>query len=81
MNISLKSLLVPFSNKTKTIDAVQLWEVRWKSRFGAYASDTREEVECFTDVELANEFAQALKNAFSLLRHTSGARVSVIKSK
>jgi hypothetical protein len=75
-----KKLTVPLTNKTKEVEAVQLWEVRWTSRHGEYSSDTRPEMEAFTSPEAAHEFADALKNAFKLLRHTSGDTIVVRKA-
>jgi hypothetical protein len=80
VNIILKTLLMPFSNKTKSVDAVQLWEVRWTSRHGEFSGMTSTELEGFTSEELANEFAQALRNAFKLIKHSSGNRVTVSKA-
>lgn len=42
--LSFKWLTVPETNATKQVEAVQLWEVRWKSRHGEYYSDTRPEI-------------------------------------
>lgn len=77
MNILASWLTMPFSNRTKRVDVVETWEVRWMSRKGDYHADVRPEVVVFTSHEAAHEFAVSLKNAFSLLRHTAGAGVSV----
>lgn len=77
---ALKKLTVPASNGTKQIDAVQLWEVRWNSRYGPYISCTQPEAEMFPTSEEAEAFALALRNAFTLIRHTSGADVAVRKA-
>jgi len=68
MNI-FRWLTMPKSNETKDVQAAYLWEVRWRSRHGEYSSDVRDEVEGFTTLELADEFATSLGNAFKLLRH------------
>ena len=70
---------VPTSNDTKEIDVVQTWEVRWRSRHGGYSSDTRDEMEIFTDEQVAKDFVKALNNAFKLIRHTSGDTVTMKK--
>lgn len=81
-NVVLKKLTVPSSNETKQVDAVQLWEVRWRSRNGEYHSDTRPEVETFTSEKEAEAFKKALENAFALTKTTSdGARVTIRKAK
>lgn len=64
-----KLLTVPFSNETKQVEAVQLWEVRWTSRHGRYHTDTRPEIEAFPTRQTAEEFRDALLNAYKLLRH------------
>ena len=77
----LKWLRVPSSHDTRLIEAVQLWEVRWESRSGKYLSDTQKEMEAFTSKQEAEAFATSLKNAFRLIRHTSGDSVSVRRGK
>lgn len=72
-----KWLTVPKSNETKEVPSAYLYEVRWDSRYGEYSSSTKPEVEAFTTSELAEEFATSLRNAFKLIRHTSGTAVSV----
>ncbi len=74
-----KKLTVPATNETKQVDAVQMWEVRWRSRNGQYYTDTKDELECFPSEAQAKYFAAALKAAFKLIRHTSGTSVSVKK--
>lgn len=75
-----KKLTVPFTNQTKEVDAVQLWEVRWTSRHGEYSSDVRPEMEGFTSPEEAHEFSDALRNAFKLIRHTSRTTITVARA-
>lgn len=81
MNLSWKSLTVPADNTTKDIQVVQLWYVRWRSRYGDFSNDTRPEVEAFTSEEEAKAFALSLRNAFSLIKHTAGTNVTVTKEK
>jgi hypothetical protein len=80
-NIGLffKKLLVPKSNAIELVDAVQLWEVRWQSRHGAYSGDVRPEMEAFTSLDEASRFQLALENAFRLIRTTSGTKVFIEK--
>lgn len=77
----LKKLTVPENIFVKDVDAVQLWEVRWRSRHGEFSSDTRTEVEAFPTEDEANAFAAALRNAFALIRHTSNDYVSVKRAR
>ena len=73
MNIKdllFKKLPVPATNDLKEVDAVQLWEVRWQSRTGLYATDVRPQMEGFTSEQLATDFADALRAANKLLCHT-----------
>ena len=72
-----KKLKVPTSNELKRVDAVKLWIVTWYSRNGQYSSDIVKEYEAFTSEEAATEFAESLKNAYALLRHTSGTGINV----
>ena len=79
LNLFTKKLVVPETNETKIIQAVQLWTVRWQSRCGVYSTDVHKEVEAFTSSQEAQEFKLALENAFKLLRHTSGTDVTFTK--
>ena len=72
MKLTFKWLTAPFTNQTREVEAVQMWNVRWQSRNGKYSGDVQPELEA-----QAQEFATVLRNAFALLRHTSGTRVSV----
>ena len=76
-----KKLTVPENNDTKEIEAIQLWEVRWCSRNGEYHGCTKQELEAFPTNQEAIEFAEALRNAFRLIRHTSGNRVEVERAR
>jgi hypothetical protein len=69
--IWIKKLLVPFTNQTKMVDAVQLWEVRWNSRHGEYSGDIKKEAEFFPSEDDAIQFKNALVSAFKLTRNTS----------
>lgn len=75
-----KKVTVPRDNATERIDAVQLWEVRWRSRRGEYFGDTQPEMEAFPSQEKADRFAEASRSAFKLIRHTSGTTVTVTKA-
>lgn len=81
MFFTKKTITVPASNEVKEIEAVQLWEVRWRSRHGDFSGETSPQVEAFPTQELAEEFATALRNAFTLIRHTYGIKVTVQKAK
>ncbi len=80
-NLLFKNVTVPQANDTKEVQAVQLWSVRWLSRYGSYSGDVREEMEAFTSEQDAIDFKQALDNAFKLLRHTSKTTVVLTKEK
>jgi hypothetical protein len=80
MLLNFKWLRVPVSNATKDVEAVQLWEVRWTSRHGEWQGSTKPELECFTSLEEAEAFAEALRNAFALIRHTSGNTITLKKA-
>jgi hypothetical protein len=79
MNLFFKKTSVPVSNEMKEVDAVQLWQVTWWSRHGEYSSDLEKEFEVFTSEKEANEFAEALRAAYKLVRHTSRIGVNVEK--
>lgn len=73
-----KGVTVPETNETRQIEAIQLWYVRWTARKGAFNSDAYPVMEAFPSEQLANEFADSLKQAFKLLKHTSeGTKVEV----
>lgn len=80
MKFFKKMIEAPVSNETQLIEAVQLWEVRWRSRHGQFHADTRPEMEAFPSEIEAQRFADALRNAFKLIRHSSGDAVSVQKA-
>lgn len=77
MIVFFKKLSVPKTNEVKEIDAVQLWEVRWTSRYDKWHSSLQPEMECFTSEELANSFADSLRAAFKLVRNTSSVETNV----
>lgn len=65
------------SKKTVEVDEVQLWYVRWTSRYGGMMRDTKKEVKAFPNYDDALEFKQALEDAFKLIRHTHGNKVTL----
>ena len=75
-----KKLTVPETNDTIEIESIQLWKVQWTSRYGEFSGHTSQEFEAFTSEREANDFAESLRNAFKLIRHTSGNTVTVTKS-
>ncbi len=79
--MDFKWLRIPFSNETKEIKVAQTWEVRWQSRYGEYSGSVRPELESFLTEKEANDFAESLRAAYKLLRHTSGTEVSVAKAR
>lgn len=78
-----KKITVPESNATKEVDAIQLWEVRWQSNHSpfVFASEMHPEVEGFPTEQEANEFATALRNAFTLIRGTHCTKVTVKRAR
>lgn len=62
-----------------SVDAKVCWEVRWTSRYGEYSRETKPELRVFTSEEDANEFKDALVDAFKLIKHTSGTKVKIKK--
>jgi hypothetical protein len=80
-DITLKKTDIPVDEIT-TVDGVQVWSVRWKSRnsdgYASYGS-VREEVEVFLCEENAKNFKVALQNAFGLLRYSFGTEVNIKK--
>ena len=59
------------------VPVYEAWEVRWTSRHGQFASDTQPEARLFPDEQSAREFADALRDAFKLIKHASGTSVRV----
>lgn len=55
--------------------------VRWESRHGEFHGDTKPEVEIFPLKEDAEAFAESLRNAFRLIRHKSGTKVTISENK
>ena len=67
-----------FRDRTETsVDVFEAWEVRWRSRYGQFSSDTQPEVKVFPKEEDAKEFKKALEDAFKLIKHTSGTYVEL----
>ena len=75
----LKKLLIPNGEKEAVI-AYESWIVRWQSRHGVYSKDVKPECEVFTSKEGAIKFANQLKEAFALIKHTSGTYIKVEKN-
>lgn len=76
MKILKKIFRIP-TGDTKEVEAAELWEVRWMSRYGMYKTDVQDEIEVFFSEDDANAFADSLRKAFKLLRYSLGAGVSV----
>ena len=53
----------------EAVEAYDTWVVRWTSRHGSYSHSTRPETEVFPDKESADKFADALVDAFKLIRN------------
>lgn len=74
-----KKIVVPKSNETREVNSVELWVVKWRSRQGELY--TSFEFEAFPSEYEANQFAESLRKAFELLRHTWGTNITVYKQK
>ncbi len=74
-----KKLFAPSGDK-KELTAIENWSVRWYSRHGSYFGDIRKECEFFISKEDAEHFAKQLRDAYKLLKHTSGTSISVERS-
>jgi hypothetical protein len=59
------------------LEAIELWEVRWRSRHGEFSGDVRPEMATFTSEKDARVFADSLRAAFRLVRHIGANNVSV----
>lgn len=69
-----------FRNKSlSSVEEVELWYVRWQSRYSPFCSDVKDEVKAFVRREDAEEFKKALEDAFTLIHHTSGNKVTLSK--
>ncbi len=67
--LQFKKVTVPESLGTTEVETIQLWSVRWESRYGEYSGQTRKECEFFTSEIEAKNFETALNNANKLLRN------------
>lgn len=65
--------------KAASLVAYESWVVRWESRYGKYSGDVKPESEIFTTKADAERFAKELREAFKLIRHTSGTKVKVFQ--
>ena len=68
MKFNLKNIFVPKTNEVKSVEAIEIWYVRWHGRNGPYSSDIVPCIEAFPIREQAEDFATSLRNAFQLLR-------------
>ena len=77
MTFRKKTIDVPCCNHTEPVPAVVLWYVRWYRRHGVFMHDVSVCVVAFPVKADATRFAEALRAAYALIRHTSGTEVSV----
>ena len=74
MKFWTKKLTAPLTNETHQVDAVQLWEVRWRTYNSVYDfSRGVPQMEAFASETRALDFADSLRAAFKLTRNTLGA--------
>lgn len=79
--LNLRKLLIP-TGEHKEVEVVQTWEVRWHSaeiRVGYSLCKTQPEVAVFTSREAAEDFAERLREAYSVTK-VSGIAVKVNKA-
>ena len=79
-----RTITVPASNESREVEAIELWYVRWKRNVALFDKDSelgRFErcVEAFADEGVANAFAESLRQANRMLRHTCCTEVTVDK--
>jgi hypothetical protein len=74
-----KKIECPKSDTLESLRAVQLTYVSWYKRTGRYYSDTEKCIEAFPSEDDAKKFAESLRCAFKLIRHTSLTEVKVYK--
>lgn len=67
------------NEEAMSVDVVETWEVRWESRYDDYVYGVKPEIRVFPSKQDAQAFAKALRDAFALIKHTSGHHVSVTK--
>lgn len=72
-----KKLIDAPSGDKVQLEGIRTYTVRWTSRHGTFSCDVRPEVQMFTNIEDAEHFAQVLRDAFNLIRHTAGNVVKV----
>lgn len=76
----LKTVKTPIpdpQHPLKVLASVELTEVTWKRRFGAYNADTQSATKVFLNKEDAEVFASALKDAAKILRYTENIHVHI----
>ena len=78
--MKFKEILISCKEKEKVI-AYESWIVRWTSRYGCYSCETKPECEIFPLEEDADRFANQLREAFKLIRHTHGNDVIIERNK
>lgn len=72
-----KKLVSAPSGQTVNLEGLETWMVSWTSRHGVYSCDTRLQFQAFTNSEDAEHFAQSLRDAFRLVKHTAQTDVRV----
>jgi len=78
--MNLRKLFFRGKQETSVDVVADTWEVSWYSRHGEYSSDTRRECRFFLRESEAKEFADALRDAFKLIKYTSGDSVYLVKT-
>lgn len=74
-----KKIECPKSDTLESLRAVQLTYVSWYKRTGDYYHNIEKCVEAFPSEDDAEKFAESLRCAFKLIRHTARNKVIVYK--
>lgn len=73
--------LIP-TGENKSVRVLEdTWRVTWYSRYGEFSGYVEKECEIFIDEQEAKDFKKQLDDAFTLIKHTSGAIVKLEKTK
>lgn len=72
-----KKIIKAPSGESVELEGLETWMVRWTSRHGEFHSETKPQVQVFTNAEDAEHFAKSLRDAFALIKHSSGNTVVV----
>lgn len=72
----LKKIMLP-TGETKKVDGLESWTVSWRARTGEYSGEWTMKHEVFVDKDVADDFANQLKESSKFLRDTWSRDISV----